>query len=118
LVYASNLKMKIKHSSGMLVYFYQITWQHIPKTVFFVGTATRISNLTKVFFMDMYVKMSNFLKTFMPTLCSRVLEKLRVTQLVKKSPAFYGTKRSSTIFTRTCHYPEPTESLCTLMLFP
>jgi len=35
---------------------------------------------------------------------SRVLlEKLIVTQLVKKLPVFYGTRRFITVFTRACH---------------
>jgi hypothetical protein len=37
---------------------------------------------------------------------SRVLlEKLTVTQLVKKFPAFYGTRRFITVFTTVCHWP-------------
>jgi hypothetical protein len=36
---------------------------------------------------------------------SRVLlEKLTVTQLVKKFPAFYGTRRFITVFTRSSHW--------------
>jgi len=34
-----------------------------------------------------------------------LLEKLTVTQLVKKFPAFYGPLRFITVFTRTCHWP-------------
>jgi hypothetical protein len=34
---------------------------------------------------------------------SRVLEKLIVDQLVKKFPAFHGTRRFITVFTRTRH---------------
>jgi hypothetical protein len=42
--------------------------------------------------------------------CRRgLLEKLVVTQLVKKFPAFYGTQRFITTFTRT-PYPKPDES--------
>jgi hypothetical protein len=37
---------------------------------------------------------------------SRVLlEKLTVTQLVKKFSAFYATRRSITVFTSSCHWP-------------
>jgi hypothetical protein len=32
------------------------------------------------------------------------LEKLIVTQLVKKFPDFYGTRRFITMFTRVCHW--------------
>jgi hypothetical protein len=34
---------------------------------------------------------------------SRVLEKLTGLQLVKKFPAFYGTRRFITAFTTACH---------------
>jgi len=34
-----------------------------------------------------------------------VLEKLTVTQLVKKFPAFYGTRMLSIVFTRTRYWP-------------
>jgi hypothetical protein len=40
-------------------------------------------------------------------------EKLTVPQLLKKFPAFYGTRRFITVFTRappTCPYPEPDQS--------
>jgi len=37
------------------------------------------------------------------TLWSRVLEKLTGFQLVKKFPAFYGTRRFITAFTSACH---------------
>ena len=41
-----------------------------------------------------------------------VLQKLTGSQLVKKFPAFYGTRRFITAFTsaRTCLYPEPARS--------
>jgi len=52
-----------------------------------------------------YVK---FVYTNQPTQCSRVLlEKLRVTQLVKKFPAFNGTRRSITMFITACHWSLP-----------
>jgi len=35
----------------------------------------------------------------------RVLEKLIVTQLVKRFPAFYGTRRFITVFARARHWP-------------
>jgi hypothetical protein len=39
---------------------------------------------------------------------SRVLlEKLTVTQLVKKFPAFYGTPKFIAMFTRACHWSYP-----------
>jgi hypothetical protein len=38
---------------------------------------------------------------------SRVLEKLRVIQLLKKFPAFYGTRRFISVFTRTRHCALP-----------
>ena len=42
--------------------------------------------------------------TYLFTPWSRVLlEKLTVSQLVKKFPAFYGTRRFITAFTSTCH---------------
>jgi hypothetical protein len=43
---------------------------------------------------------------------STVLEKLTVPQIVKKFPAFYGTRRFITAFTNspTCPYPEPDQS--------
>ena len=43
---------------------------------------------------------------------SRVLEKQIDSQLVKKSPAFYGTRRFTTAFTvpAICPYPEPDQS--------
>jgi hypothetical protein len=37
------------------------------------------------------------------SLRSRVMEKLLVTHLVKKFPAFYGTQRFITVFTRSSH---------------
>jgi hypothetical protein len=38
---------------------------------------------------------------------SRVLpEKLTSSQIIKKFPAFYGTRRFSTAFTRFCHLPQ------------
>jgi hypothetical protein len=40
-----------------------------------------------------------YLLTYSLTPCSRVLEKLTVPQLVKKFPAFYGTRRFITAFT-------------------
>jgi hypothetical protein len=43
---------------------------------------------------------------------SKVLENLIVRQLVKKSPALYGSRRFSTVFTTPHHWPlpEPDES--------
>ena len=41
--------------------------------------------------------------TYLLTLWSRVLEKLTGFQLFKKFPAFYGTRRFITAFTRTRH---------------
>jgi sulfur relay (sulfurtransferase) DsrC/TusE family protein len=40
------------------------------------------------------------------------LEKLTVTQLVKKFPTFYGSQRFITMFTKACHWSlaEPNES--------
>jgi hypothetical protein len=38
------------------------------------------------------------------TTWTRVLEKLFVTQLIKKFPAFYGTWRFTTVFTRARHW--------------
>jgi hypothetical protein len=35
-----------------------------------------------------------------------LLEKLTGSQLVKKFPAFYGTRKLITVFTRTCHLSE------------
>jgi hypothetical protein len=52
---------------------------------------------------------------------SEVLEKLRVTQLIKKLPSFYGTRRSITVFTKGHHWslPEPDETISHfLTLFP
>jgi len=41
------------------------------------------------------------------TPCDRIrLEKLTVTQLVKKFPAFYGNRRFITVFTGPCHEPD------------
>jgi len=37
-----------------------------------------------------------------PTSCSRVLDKLFVSQLVKKFPTFYGTLHFIMVFTRAC----------------
>jgi len=45
------------------------------------------------------------MKTLTHSLAPRstaLLEKLRVTQLVKKLPAFYGTQRFITVFKRAC----------------
>jgi hypothetical protein len=39
-----------------------------------------------------------------PTTRNRVLEKLTVTQLVKKFPALYGTRRFITVFTTAGHW--------------
>jgi len=33
-----------------------------------------------------------------------LVEKLTVTQLVKKFPTFYGSQRFITVFTRACHW--------------
>jgi hypothetical protein len=47
---------------------------------------------------------NNVVKVVILTPWSRgVLEKLTVSQLVKKFPAFYGTRRFITTFTRACH---------------
>ena len=55
---------------------------------------------------------SSPLLTHLLTPYSRVLlENLTVSQLVKKFPAFYGTRRFITAFTSaTCPYPEPARS--------
>jgi hypothetical protein len=48
----------------------------------------------------------NFLLTFLLTPCSTVLlEKLTGLQLVKKFPAFYGTRKFITTFTSARHLP-------------
>jgi hypothetical protein len=49
--------------------------------------------------------------TYLLTPWSRVfLEKLTGLQLVKKFPAFYGTRRFITAFTSARLYPEPAQS--------
>jgi hypothetical protein len=46
-----------------------------------------------------------------PTPWSEVIEKLTVTQLVKKFPAIYETQSFISVFTRAAgHYPDPDES--------
>ena len=52
-------------------------------------------------------------KTYLLTPWNRVLlEKLTGFQLVKKFPAFYGTRKFTTAFTKaTCPYPEPARSI-------
>jgi hypothetical protein len=55
-----------------------------------------------VTFMYDYVKKTKAIRTLTP--CSRVLEKLTVTQLVKKLPAFYGTRMSITVFITARHW--------------
>jgi len=45
------------------------------------------------------ISMKKYLATW-----SRVLEKLIITQPIKKFPAFYGTKRFITVFTRVRHW--------------
>jgi hypothetical protein len=51
-------------------------------------------------FLSSFEWVENTIKTKL-TPCSRVLlERLRVTQLVKKFPAFYGNRRFITVFTR------------------
>jgi hypothetical protein len=42
---------------------------------------------------------------------SSVLEKLTVTRLVKKFPAFYGTQRFITMLTRTCWWNATVEKI-------
>ena len=55
-----------------------------------------------------YIWEEPYLLTYLPSPWSRVLlEKLTVSQLVKKFPAFYGTRR---FITATCPYPEPARS--------
>ena len=49
------------------------------------------------------------LHTYLLTPWSRVLlEMLTSSQIVKKFPAFYGTRRFITMFTNACHPPHPT----------
>ena len=51
-----------------------------------------------------FSKSQSLLFTYLLTPCSRVLlEKLTSFQLVKKFPAFYGTRRFITAFTSACH---------------
>ena len=50
-----------------------------------------------------HVYLLTYLLTYLPTSWSRVLEKLTVCQLVKKFPAFYGTRRFITAFKSARH---------------
>jgi len=45
----------------------------------------------------------NYLLTYLLTPYTRVLEKLTGSQLVKKFPTFYGTRKFITTFTRARH---------------
>jgi tRNA(Glu) U13 pseudouridine synthase TruD len=57
--------------------------------------------------LDLYISLTNsFDITCSITPCSRVLlEKLTGSKLVKKFPAFFGTRRFITAFTNACHMP-------------
>jgi len=56
----------------------------------------------------MYIYICTFLLTYLLTPWSRVLlEKLTGLQLVKKFPAFYGTRKFITALTRECPPPVP-----------
>ena len=57
-----------------------------------------------LFFFNSYVKQSLQSSTYLLTPCSTVrLEKLSGSQLVKKFPALYGTRKFSTAFTSALH---------------
>jgi hypothetical protein len=58
------------------------------------------------------VKTSKYVTTW-----NRVLEKLVSTQLVKKSPVFYGTGRCSAVFTRCSHWTLPSASAILIFSF-
>jgi hypothetical protein len=64
-----------------------------------------ISSCVVQFLLDMNNMFIQFLKyegTLTPWSIG-LLEKLTVSQLVRKFPAFYGTRRFITAFTRACH---------------
>jgi len=74
------------------------------------GSWSHVQSNTSVYYR--YIKLSavpipnneHFIQRNLKTPWSRVLlEKLRVPQLAKKFPAFHGTRRFITAFTRTCH---------------
>ena len=64
---------------------------------------TRAFDVPKSARRDTYLLIT-YLLTYLLTLWSRILsEKLTGSQLVKKFPAFYVTRRFITIFTSACH---------------
>jgi hypothetical protein len=57
----------------------------------------------KVQFASFFNYCDSFRATYLTTWSSVHLEKLTVSQLVKKLPAFYGIRSFNTVFTRDCH---------------
>jgi hypothetical protein len=65
-----------------------------------------VREVLQVTALENYVKICRYRCILAPW--SRVLlEKLTVPQLVKKFPAYYGTRRFITAFTRALHLPPP-----------
>jgi hypothetical protein len=62
-------------------------------------------NSSQVLLYSISLQYANFGKETQVIPCTRVLlEKKRVTLLVKKLPALYGTQTFITAFTRPCHW--------------
>jgi hypothetical protein len=74
-----------------------------PAIILFSGNATSVVIFPQVPSLGLLVE---FLVPIAPqTPLSRLLcGKLRVAQLVKKFPNFYGTRSFITVFTRACHW--------------
>jgi len=73
--------------------------QEIPRILWFITVFDKGQPLVHVL-----SQMNSVHILQMLTPWSRVLEKLTATQLVKKFPAFYGTRRFITVFTTARHW--------------
>jgi hypothetical protein len=60
---------------------------------------------SSMYFTEMCIEITHILITNLPTSwCWTLLEKPPVVQLLKNFPAFYGTRRFNTVFTRVLHW--------------
>ena len=96
LTYLLYLLMYFTYLLYLLTYFTYFLYL----LMYFTYLLYLLTNITYFLYLLMYVTYLLYLLTYLPTPCSRVLlEKLTGLQLVKKLPAFYGTRRFITIFT-------------------
>jgi hypothetical protein len=100
-------------------------WLNLPLIVM-KDRLRRCLNYSQALWLSLSYTWPNlFQSVFDDSKCCRVLpEKLTVTQLVNKFPAFYGTRRFITVFTRARHWPlqptppHPISPRSILVLFP